>query len=577
MPEPCTAAVYARYSSDNQKVTSIDDQILACRRFAAPRDIVVLENHIYTDYATSGARRDRHALSALIDSAKQRLFDFVLVDDLSRMARDLAYMLELVWNFRYNGIGVWSVADNINTLDDEAILMLQIRGVFNEQMLRDLRKKTHRGQLGRKADDSFVGEATFGYATVWIGPVRKDPHGRPAPQRYGKCVDSVQADVVRRVFRDFADGYAITRIVKTLNAEKVPGRFRTEKGWSPSTVSRMLDNTKYMGVWVWNKTRNMRDPRTGRRYYLQRPESEWVIVKDESLRIIDQSLWDEVQRRRAEVRRAWPGGPKQRGFSKAQQSRVQSFPPHLLSGAMVCGRCGGGVGLVSGKGQGYYGCFAAAKRACENGVKVPRRLAEDVILRSVRDRLLEPEPLQRMFRRVEQEARSVYSEIPAALAVTTKELRAAKRRQGNLVDFVGEGEGDGMKAVRAELAELESRIERLEKQLVGLRGASDKVIRAPSLSWLRKRLKECRSLLELRTAKSAGFLRRLLCPIRLEPVKPTTGRSYYRAHTALDTLALLDDPESDDGSDSGAKSLRWWRRPGSNRGPYRPSDGRLRT
>ena len=103
----------------------------------------------------------------------------------------------------------------------------------------------------------------------------------------------------------------------------------------------------------------------------------------------------------------------------------------------------------------------------------------------------------------------------------------------------------------------EPRVEGLEKQLAGLRRASGKVIRAPSLGWLRKRLKKCRSLLELRTAKSAGFLRRLLCPIRLEPVTPTTGRSYYRAHTALDTLALLDDPESDDGSDSGVKSLRW--------------------
>ena len=171
-----------------------------------------------------------------------------------------------------------------------------------------------------------------------------------------------------------------------------------------------------------------------------------------------------------------------------------------------------------------------------------------------------------MLRRVEQEARSVYSEIPALLCVKTKELRAAKRRQANLVDFVGEDEdedkdkdkGNGMKAVRVELAELEPRIERLEKQLEGLHGASDKVIRAPSLSWLRKRLKEFRSILELRTSKSAGLLRRLLCPIRLEPVTPTTGRSYYVAHTAIDTLAVLDDPESDDGSDSGAKSLRWW-------------------
>ena len=53
-------------------------------------------------------------------------------------------------------------------------------------------------------------------------------------------------------------------------------------------------------------------------------------------------------------------------------------------------------------------------------------------------------------------------------------------------------------------------------------------------------------------------MRRLLFPIRLEPVKPAAGRPYFVARTALDVLALLDDPESDDSWDSGAKSLRWW-------------------
>ena len=51
---PRNAGVYARYSSDNQKATSIDDQVLACFRFAKNRgDIVVLRDHIYEDRARS--------------------------------------------------------------------------------------------------------------------------------------------------------------------------------------------------------------------------------------------------------------------------------------------------------------------------------------------------------------------------------------------------------------------------------------------------------------------------------------------------------------------------------------------
>ena len=79
---------------------------------------------------------------------------------------------------------------------------------------------------------------------------------------------------------------------------------------------------------------------------------------------------------------------------------------------MVCACCDSKVGLVSGKGSGYYGCFAAYRRACDNRVLVPRRLAEDIILRSVCKRLLEPKPLLHVLQRVEEEAQRLYPEIP---------------------------------------------------------------------------------------------------------------------------------------------------------------------
>ena len=273
-------------------------------------------------------------------------------------------------------------------------------------------RKTLRGQLGQKARGFFVGEATFGYRSGSVGVVRKDSQGRLRPEGYVMRIDPVEADIVRRIFRDFADGGSLSGIVRALNDECVPGRYRSVGGWSPSTVSRILDNTKYKGVWIWNKTRNIRDPRTGRIHSVQKPESEWDVREDESLRIVDQALWEAVRRRREEVRGTLPGGPGQRGFSAAQQPGVQAFPRHLLSGAMVCGSCGSSVCLVSGKGSGYYGCHAAAKSACGNRVLVPRRLAEDIILRSVLERLLDPEALRRVLRRVEEEARHLYAEIP---------------------------------------------------------------------------------------------------------------------------------------------------------------------
>ena len=63
------AAIYARYSSENQRPESIEDQVSACRRLASDRGFTILDDHIYADQAESGARKDRRGLAALLAAA----------------------------------------------------------------------------------------------------------------------------------------------------------------------------------------------------------------------------------------------------------------------------------------------------------------------------------------------------------------------------------------------------------------------------------------------------------------------------------------------------------------------------
>lgn len=324
------AAVYARYSSENQRPESIEDQIAACRRLASQRGFLVLDDHIYADQAQSGARRDRQGLSALVAAAQSAQFDVVLVDDLSRLARDNYLMLSVIAELHFEGVRVVSVADGLDSEDEEATLGIQIRGIFNELQLRDLKKKTLRGQRGQKERGFSVGERTFGYKSVPVGTIRMDKKGRPRPDGYKMEIEPREAAVVLRIFKACADGLSLTLIVSMLNEDETPGRMRSAKGWSPATVSRILDNEKYIGIWVWNKTESRRDPRTGRRRRFTKPESDWVVQEDESLRIVPKALWEQVRARRQEVRRSWPGGSGRRGFSHQQGGREQHFPTHLL-------------------------------------------------------------------------------------------------------------------------------------------------------------------------------------------------------------------------------------------------------
>jgi site-specific DNA recombinase len=274
------------------------------------------------------------------------------------------------------------------------------------------RNKTLRGQIGQKQRGFSVGEHTYGYRSVAVGATCLDKKGWLRPEGYKMEIDPRETAIVLRIFRVYADGLPVIRIVRLLNEANVPGRIRSRKGWSPATVSRMLDNEKYIGRWVWNKTEQRRDPRTGQRRCFPKPASEWVIQEDESLRIVPQELWEQVRSRRKEVRRSWLGGIGQRGFSAQQEGREKYFPTHLLSGAMVCGKCGATMAQVSGKGGGYYGCIAATKGGCHNKLLVRRSLVEKIILDTVQEQLSDPPHIEYVLRRVEAEVGKLYTHVP---------------------------------------------------------------------------------------------------------------------------------------------------------------------
>jgi len=509
------AAIYARYSSENQRPESIDDQISACRKLAAERGYDVSAEHIYTDMAASGARKDRPGLAALSSASESASFEVVLVDDLSRLARDNFLMLSILADLRFQGVRVVSVADGLDSDNEEATIGIQVRGIFNELQLQDLRKKTLRGQIGQKQRGFSVGERTFGYKSVPVGEMRMDKKGRPRPDGYRMVIEPREAAIVVRIFREFADGRAQTWIVRRLNEEGVPGRFRSCKKWSPGTVSRILRNTKYVGHWTWNTTETRRDPRTGRRRPFPKAESEWIVHNDESLRIIPQELWDAAQQRIQELGATWPGGKGKRGFREQHGSRIRHYPTHLLSGLMTCERCGAAIALVSGRRDGYYGCLGATKKACDNRVLVRRQLIERLILSSVRDQLCSTENLAYVLERVEQEIAELTRELPETIRLKQAELESETRRLRNFVEFIAEGRGSRTLAEAQGAAE--RRVDDLSVELEMLRRSNDDVFRAPPLAWVEERVTKLQQILENKTERSALLLRKLLGSVSLVP------------------------------------------------------------
>jgi DNA invertase Pin-like site-specific DNA recombinase len=85
-------AIYARYSSENQRDESIEDQIRLCRARAEREGWTVIET--YSDHALSGATAGRPHLQALMAGAARGRYDVVLAEALDRVSRDQEHMQE---------------------------------------------------------------------------------------------------------------------------------------------------------------------------------------------------------------------------------------------------------------------------------------------------------------------------------------------------------------------------------------------------------------------------------------------------------------------------------------------------
>jgi hypothetical protein len=145
-----------------------------------------------------------------------------------------------------------------------------------------------------------------------------------------------------------------------------------------SAVRSILRNPLYVGAVHWNRVQWSKDPDTGKRHKKTRPEAEWITHKDESLRIIDQNVWDRVQLRMRAHEKAGAGRPKHSGGGSS----------HVLSGLLICAECGRPY-VMSGKYS--YACAShVGGKARDNNTRVNRKLVEGKFLGPINDQLLSP-------------------------------------------------------------------------------------------------------------------------------------------------------------------------------------------
>ncbi len=242
--------IYARYSSDRQRESSIDDQVHRCREFAEERGATAPPDLVFADRATSGASMARAGLEALLAAAAAGRIDAVITEDVSRLSRDLADAATIFRQLQYDDVPLLGVADGVDSREKSSKLTFGVRALLADAYLEDLRDKTRRGLKGRHLAGLSTGGLPYAY--------RSQPVTGPTGDVTGHSIHIVeeQADVVRRIFDRYVAGASHAAIARELNADRIdPPRSSVSrrKGWTSSTVRSILHPTKYAGVWSFNQ------------------------------------------------------------------------------------------------------------------------------------------------------------------------------------------------------------------------------------------------------------------------------------------------------------------------------------
>ncbi|WP_336718083.1 recombinase family protein [Asaia bogorensis] len=437
-------ALYARYSSDNQRDASIEDQLRLCREYAARQDWNVVDS--YSDRAVSGASLLRPGIQELMQDAQRGKFSIILAEAMDRLSRDQEDIAGLFKRMKFAGVRIITLSEG-----DVTQLHVGLKGTMNALFLQDLADKTRRGIRGRVEAGKSGGGLCYGYDVV-----RKfDAAGEAV--RGERTINVSEAAIVRRIFREYADGKAPRAIALDLNAEGIVGPLGG--AWGPSTIhgnrdrgTGILNNELYIGRLIWNRLRYLKDPETGKRVSRLNPENEWILQEVPELRIVEQELWESAKARQATT--TW--SQKTRGDGVHPLNSLKR-PRHLFTAMTRCGCCGSGFSMIS---KTLLGCSTARnKGTCDNRMTIRRDVLEKSVLNGLRTHLMDPALFKEFCDEFTREVNRVRMERGADLASMRAELPRVDRELDKAIQAILDGV-PGVK-LKDKIGRLEARKEEL--------------------------------------------------------------------------------------------------------------------
>lgn len=330
------AVIYARYSSSSQNEQSIETQLDKCNEYAKANKLTVIKHYI--DKGMTGTNANRPGFQEMINDARDRLFNVVIVYKLDRFARDEFDDIYYEKILNDNNIKRVSATE---TLPEDVFsnkLIKAITRLNNENYSRQLSLRINDG-LDKNIEKGLMvgGSVTYGYDMI--------------DKKYE--INDKQAEVIRLIFNMYAENKSGKEIIETLNKK---GMFnKNGKPFLNQHIFKILRNKRYIGIMTYKQIEypNFLPP------------------------LIDQELFNTVQNKLSHAKNR-----------HAHNSKVD----YLLTGKLFCGDCGSKMTGYSGRGRHgkkfyYYKCHTCKKTA------INKDYLEDMITNSTVNEIVKNEKL----------------------------------------------------------------------------------------------------------------------------------------------------------------------------------------
>lgn len=400
-------ALYARFSSDNQRSESIDAQIRAMQAYCKQHNFVIVETYI--DEAKSATSDRRPAFQQMINDSATKNFNIVLVHKLDRFARNRYDSAVYKRELKKNGVTVYSVLENLDN-SPESIMMEAVLEGMAEYYSQNLSRETIKGLKENALKCIHTGGiAPLGYDI--------DPDTRKL------VINEDEAQTVRIIFDMYSNGYGYSAIIDRLYELKL--KTKLGKDFGKNSLYSILSNPKYQGMYVYNRCSAKNTVGT-RNTHLYKDDEDIIFVEGGCPQIVPTDVFVKVQNKLTEHKHT--GG------------RENAKECYLLSGKVFCRECGRsmvGNSRHSGRSKLLHVTYRcpSRKHSCNNK-EFNRDYLEDYVKYLIETQILNSQSLKKLQKKIERHAQ--ITEIPTE-SQRQKELREIDSALKNVAEAIEAG------------------------------------------------------------------------------------------------------------------------------------------